>query len=305
MEKSLKRSRGPNYSEREKQVLISIVYKYKDVIENKKTDGVTILQKEKTWKKIETEFNARSPGLINRSADSLKKYYDNRKKELRKEKAQEKIEVYRTGGGPCAKPPKMESSDEVLLSMVNEKTVSGILNTFDGDSEVTNEDIDISIPSTFKNDEVELSFELDDEEDMQETPAADTTENSSRTKHTEWESYSPADLKKSPNRLLLNDNISKQSQAKRGRLNNSSRRRPATIVKTLTSSNIADKYDKLLDRRLALSLFEKIRCKNQIEYETEEHRLRTQNLKLEILMKKEQLKSKNINIDNIDINNII
>uniref|UniRef100_A0A6P7GRA9 Regulatory protein zeste n=1 Tax=Diabrotica virgifera virgifera TaxID=50390 RepID=A0A6P7GRA9_DIAVI len=177
MEKSLKRSRGPNYSEREKQVLISIVYKYKDVIENKKTDGVTILQKEKTWKKIETEFNARSPGLINRSADSLKKYYDNRKKELRKEKAQEKIEVYRTGGGPCAKPPKMESSDEVLLSMVNEKTVSGILNTFDGDSEVTNEDIDISIPSTFKNDEVELSFELDDEEeDMQETPAADTTE---------------------------------------------------------------------------------------------------------------------------------
>ncbi|XP_050516283.1 uncharacterized protein LOC126891144 [Diabrotica virgifera virgifera] len=212
MEKSLKRSRGPNYSEREKQVLISIVYKYKDVIENKKTDGVTILQKEKTWKKIETEFNASSPGLINRSADSLKKYYDNRKKELRKEKAQEKIEVYRTGGGPCAKPPKMESSDEVLLSMVNEKTVSGILNTFDGDSEVTNE-------------------------------------NSSLTKHKEWESYSPADLKKSPNRLLLNDNISKQSQAKRGRLNNSSRRRPATIVKTLTSSNIADKYDKLLDRR--------------------------------------------------------
>ena len=52
-----KRKRSANFSEFEADVLAELVSKYRGVIENKKTDGVTIKTKEETWKKIEASFN--------------------------------------------------------------------------------------------------------------------------------------------------------------------------------------------------------------------------------------------------------
>lgn len=47
-----------NFTEIEKNLLTSVLVKYKDVIENKKTDGTSAKVKNETWKKIATEFNA-------------------------------------------------------------------------------------------------------------------------------------------------------------------------------------------------------------------------------------------------------
>ena len=53
-----KRKRSPNFSQFETDVLIDIITKYKEIIENKKTDGTTIKEKDGAWKKIEADFNS-------------------------------------------------------------------------------------------------------------------------------------------------------------------------------------------------------------------------------------------------------
>lgn len=127
------RIRALNFTEREKNLLFSLVLKYRNVIENKKTDGTSINEKRQTWEKITKQFNSGSPGLIPRSTESLRKCYDNRKKELRKDMAKERCELYKTGGGPPP-PPNSKKDEDLLLSIVNKKTIFGFENLYDGDS---------------------------------------------------------------------------------------------------------------------------------------------------------------------------
>lgn len=65
------------------------------------------------------------------------------------------------------------------------------------------------------------------------------------------------------------------------------RKRPATVVKALTSSNIAEKYDELIDRRLRIAE----RMENEFKQKTLEHLKRLELLDLEIDLKKKQLNS--------------
>lgn len=53
-----KRKRSANFSQFENDILIDIITKYKQVIENKKTDGISIKEKDETWKKVEADFNS-------------------------------------------------------------------------------------------------------------------------------------------------------------------------------------------------------------------------------------------------------
>ena len=56
IKESLKRA--PNFTEREKAVFTDIMFNFKDVIENKKTDNITVKQNKKlAWKKLQDEFN--------------------------------------------------------------------------------------------------------------------------------------------------------------------------------------------------------------------------------------------------------
>lgn len=59
--------------------------------------------------------------------------YENKKKEIRKVVAAEKRETFKTGGGLPESVPKKEVCDEILLSIMNKKSVYGIESVYDSD----------------------------------------------------------------------------------------------------------------------------------------------------------------------------
>lgn len=128
-----KRLRAPNYSSKEKELLLSLATKYKSSIENKKTDAVSMQDKKLAWFKITQEFNCISPNNCFRPSDSLKKYYENLKEDLRKRAGHDRQSLYKTGGGP-ASPKKKEEYDDILLDLVNKKTIVGLNNPYDSDA---------------------------------------------------------------------------------------------------------------------------------------------------------------------------
>ncbi|KAG5330283.1 MSD3 protein, partial [Acromyrmex charruanus] len=87
--------RAPNFSKCEEQLLISLVEKYKNIIECKKSNVVTCKDKEKVWLKIESEFNSKNNGNAFRSVK-----YNNLKKDTKRKFALEKINASKIGGGP-------------------------------------------------------------------------------------------------------------------------------------------------------------------------------------------------------------
>ena len=83
-----KRKRNQNFTKEELELLVELVYKNKDVIENKRTDAVIWKEKEEAWKQIEMEFNSCSLGP--RTVEQLKFKYKGMKKDLRKKSARAK-----------------------------------------------------------------------------------------------------------------------------------------------------------------------------------------------------------------------
>ncbi|KAJ8971787.1 hypothetical protein NQ314_000533 [Rhamnusium bicolor] len=111
-----KRIRTANYSLEEKNVLLQLVQKYKIIIENKKTDASSNAEKESIWRKIYAEFNSVAPNNIERDVTSLKKAYLNMKKTVRKEIAEERLSILKTGGGPPELKKKHPKLVEVFFS---------------------------------------------------------------------------------------------------------------------------------------------------------------------------------------------
>ncbi|KAK4871969.1 hypothetical protein RN001_016093 [Aquatica leii] len=66
-----KRERAGNFTESEKEIMTSITSKYFSIIENKKTDAITIKQKTETWERIADEFNL-SANNVKRTGLQLK-----------------------------------------------------------------------------------------------------------------------------------------------------------------------------------------------------------------------------------------
>lgn len=119
-----KRVCSTNYTTEEKAILINIITKHKNIIESKKTDKVSWKDKSDTWEIIKNEFNSIAPSGTYRTTDSLKKFYENMKKERKKNIAQEKMELYKTGGGrPTHKI--LNPLHESILTLMNTKTVEG------------------------------------------------------------------------------------------------------------------------------------------------------------------------------------
>ena len=91
-----RKARSSNFSKTEKENLVDIILvKYKEVIENKRTDLVTSKSREKAWKEIECDFNSRNTEHF-RDWKSLKLCYENIKKKTKKSLANEKVsfEIY-------------------------------------------------------------------------------------------------------------------------------------------------------------------------------------------------------------------
>lgn len=74
------KNRSLNYSPQEKELLLNLILEYKEVIENKKTNGASSEEKNKAWEDVTKKFNAQSISLTHRSEESLRKLYKNQKK---------------------------------------------------------------------------------------------------------------------------------------------------------------------------------------------------------------------------------
>lgn len=116
------KQRTTNFSTKEVQFLIQLVDKKKDTIECKKTDRTSSEDKNNAWLEIEAEFNSAFDNF--RSFKNLRTKYENMKKTAKKNYAEDKQELYRTGGGPNP-PSQVSAFDESILKIVQEEQMVG------------------------------------------------------------------------------------------------------------------------------------------------------------------------------------
>ncbi|KAK9759125.1 Myb/SANT-like DNA-binding domain [Popillia japonica] len=98
--KNRKKVRGKNFNEQEALDLLSLVANHKKIIENKQTNATTNQEKIHVWKSITEQYNTSHP-LNTRNLGQLSAKYENLKHRARKYAAQNKQELYSTGGGPA------------------------------------------------------------------------------------------------------------------------------------------------------------------------------------------------------------
>lgn len=91
-------ARTKNFSAEDVELLLNTVESRASVIENKKTDNVTTVEKDRAWKEVETQFNSTTTGP-SRTLKVLKTKYFNLKSDLKKRTSAEKRARYGTGGG--------------------------------------------------------------------------------------------------------------------------------------------------------------------------------------------------------------
>ncbi|XP_069678796.1 uncharacterized protein [Periplaneta americana] len=124
------RVRAPNFNKYEVEMLIELIQKYKHIIENKKTDGVSLKEKDATWRLIADEFG-HLPGVTQRTYVNLKTAYENLKRKARRDSANDKLEKYKTGGG-IGGPSKLDEIGERILDII--KPTVPVKATYDSDA---------------------------------------------------------------------------------------------------------------------------------------------------------------------------
>ncbi|KAG5892344.1 hypothetical protein JTB14_011210 [Gonioctena quinquepunctata] len=200
MSAEAKRIRGHNFSPREVSHLFTLALQYKNILENKQTNGVTNSQKNEAWVKIANEFNATSSDLNNRTIDQLKKCYENKKQAMTKKKAQVRQKVLKTGGGLPPPETKKDELDDLVLAIMDLITVEGHYNQFDSDA---------ICPILGANPEtIEYMFEnsenaLLDEGDNESFSEATIEKAAKSTEKTNWKHFNINDLKRPLNPALL------------------------------------------------------------------------------------------------------
>lgn len=123
------RKSAPRFTEEEKSILVGLVNKYKQILEYKKTDVASINKKAETWIELAKQFNS-NHGVTSRDPKQLKKCWGNMKQKWKEQRAEEKREVFKTGGGPS--PPPMDSVS-TLVGAVASHMATRIPNAYDSD----------------------------------------------------------------------------------------------------------------------------------------------------------------------------
>lgn len=72
-----------SYVEFERQILVNLVEKYREIIESKKTDSSTVHKKQQTWQRITNEYNKHS-NVRKRLTKQLKRLWENTKAKAKK-----------------------------------------------------------------------------------------------------------------------------------------------------------------------------------------------------------------------------
>ncbi|KAJ3653971.1 hypothetical protein Zmor_013189 [Zophobas morio] len=127
-------TRAANFTKSEENLLLSLVSKYKNILECKLSNTDVNQKKIKCWQKIAIEFNSLS-GQTYRDDKVLKKKYENIKKRTTKKFADEKCYVGGTGGGP---QQLIEVTDvDVVVKEILGARLTGHSSEFDDDAETT------------------------------------------------------------------------------------------------------------------------------------------------------------------------
>ena len=119
--------RNRNFNEEEKELLIQLVQddiKGSNVLFGKFSGVVSKKKKDETWKNIADEIN-RVNGRGDRTANDVKKKYQNLSADTRKKERARKHHESGTGGGPHKKF-KFSDSENLILATVAEEQISGI-----------------------------------------------------------------------------------------------------------------------------------------------------------------------------------
>lgn len=129
----MKRARQENFSSNEKHILFEIIDNYKDIVECKKTDALCTKKKGDTWDKIALDYSHAKP-LPVRTAVQLKNFWNNCKREAKKEVAMNRRETFKTGGG---EPPKPLTDLTSKITNIISNQINPLEFNFDSDSNVT------------------------------------------------------------------------------------------------------------------------------------------------------------------------
>lgn len=86
------KKRAPNFTAEEKLLLLQMCEVDTIIIENKKTDSVSVREKNAVWEKITNNFNANSL-LCQRTPSQLRTLYDNIKQDAKKKYLEEQVSV--------------------------------------------------------------------------------------------------------------------------------------------------------------------------------------------------------------------
>ncbi|XP_071578866.1 myb/SANT-like DNA-binding domain-containing protein 3, partial [Temnothorax nylanderi] len=93
-------SKNKHYTLMERKVFLQILNNYKNIIENKKSDSVTLKDKEIAWNEICNNYNTSTLISQERNVAQLKKLWTNLKQAQREALTKEKQSHFATGGGP-------------------------------------------------------------------------------------------------------------------------------------------------------------------------------------------------------------
>lgn len=131
MESVRKFARSTNFTAREENVLLSLVKKYKDSIECKKTDTNTNKVKANAWIELTKEYNGIC-AEYHRDVKTLKSKYENFKKRTKQKFADQKKYVKGTGGGP-EKDIIVTTTDNDIYEIIGSQ-LTGHSSEFDDDT---------------------------------------------------------------------------------------------------------------------------------------------------------------------------
>ncbi|KAF6201915.1 hypothetical protein GE061_004311 [Apolygus lucorum] len=110
-----------HYTIEEKALLRRLVMKHRGVIENKKSDAVSVLEKKQVWEMVTEEYNSSAEPHNNRTSAQLRKLWDNIKFKRKMELAAERRQILKTGGGPQDTPvpedPELDSLGNIDIEL--------------------------------------------------------------------------------------------------------------------------------------------------------------------------------------------
>lgn len=96
MELDAQKKRAINFSSDERRILVELVLKYRESIENKCTDATSNSAKMKGWIRLAEEFNTIST-YCHRKHPELKRCWENIKRQTKKDCAARKKNIFMTG----------------------------------------------------------------------------------------------------------------------------------------------------------------------------------------------------------------